>query len=542
MKPAANKAKPGRVRLRRTPSRSSHGSTESRPTGSLKHLAVSRKKSVRSPRKEPFIPAKKLLPYQKRWADDASRWKFGLMSRQVGKDFASGYEGILDIMRAEKKRDKRDWLIAAPSERQSLESLGKWKEWAQVFKRSLKAYEEVREGGSQGLLKSATITFPYGSRVIAVPGRPDTVRGYSANVLLTEFAFFENPDLTWRAILPSITNPLRGGEKKVRLITTPNGIGNKAHEIWEKNYNVAASRQSAADFAESPSNGGCLPTAATGSKWSCHFVDIHTAVAQGLPVNIDELKAAIDDPEGWAQEFECQFLDVQSVLLPYELIATCESDEATAVVPAEFWQTSAPWPVDMGIDFGRRHDLTVCWSVAALGDVAQTVEVLELANMSTPDQVAALQPRLKRARRVCLDYTGAGIGMGDYLVQEFGEWKPAEHKYGKIELCNFSAMLKVELFSKLRMAFEKRAVRVPVNRVVREDLHSVNRVTSEAGGITYRAPRGTGGHADRCTALALALHAHRQGEAGGGCGRFYIFQDKHTARALTPRECRNPFQ
>ena len=96
-------------------------------------------------------------------------------------------------------------------------------------------YEEVRDG-AEALLKSATITFPHGSRVIAVPGRPDTVRGYSANVLLTEFAFFEQPDETWRAILPSITNPMRGGVKKVRLITTPNGIGNKAHEIWEKNY------------------------------------------------------------------------------------------------------------------------------------------------------------------------------------------------------------------------------------------------------------------------------------------------------------------
>ena len=98
----------------------------------------------------------------------------------------------------------------------------------------LRDYEEVRESGGEALLKSATITFPHGSRVIAVPGRPDTVRGYSANVLLTEFAFFEQPDLTWRAILPSITNPMRGGVKKVRLITTPNGIGNKAHEIWDE--------------------------------------------------------------------------------------------------------------------------------------------------------------------------------------------------------------------------------------------------------------------------------------------------------------------
>ena len=243
-------------------------------------------------------------------------------------------------------------------------------------------------------------------------------------------------------------------------------------------------------------------------------MDIHTAVKDGLPLNIEDLKAAVDDPEGWAQEFECQFLDVQAVLLPYELIASCESVEATSAVPAEYWLAKHQFPIDIGIDFGRRRDLTVCWSNAQLGDVAQTVEVLELAKMNTPDQIAILRPRLKRARRVCLDYTGAGIGMGDYLVQEFKEWNPEKHLYGKIELATFSNTLMVEIFSKLRMAFEQRSVRVPISRLVREDLHSVNRVTTASGGITYRAPHSTDGHADRCTALALALRAAQGQEEG----------------------------
>jgi phage FluMu gp28-like protein len=367
------------------------------------------------------------------------------------------------------------------------------------------------------LLKSVTIVFPRGSRVIAVPGRPDTVRGYSANVLLTEFAFFENPEATWRAIVPAVTNPLRGGVKKVRLITTPNGIGNKAYEIWSKNFKSEISNLK--------------------STWSCHFVDIYTAVKEGLPLDIEELKAAVDDPEGWAQEFECQFLDVQAVLLPYELIASCESAEATATVPAGYWDAKLQFSMDMGIDFGRSHDLTVCWSNAQLGDVAQTVEVLELPKMSTPEQIEILRPRLKRARRVCLDYTGAGIGMGDYLVQEFKEWNPEKHKYGKIELCVFTQPLKAELFSKLRMAFEKRSVRVPISRLVREDLHSINRVTTASGGVTYRAPHSADGHADRCTALALALRAG-QGQANGSCC-FII--DSRINRVLAARRDRHMY-
>jgi phage FluMu gp28-like protein len=57
------------------------------------------------------------------------------------------------------------------------------------------------------------------------------------------------------------------------------------------------------------------------------------------------------------------------------------------------------------------------------------------------------------------------------------------------------------------MAFEHRAVRVPVSRAIREDLHLIKRVASAAGQITYRAAHTPNGHADRCTALALAVRA-----------------------------------
>ena len=494
------------------------------------------------------------------------------MSRQVGKDFMSGFEGIQGICAAEKRGEKQDWLIAAPSERQSLESLGKWKEHVRAFKLSVADYQEKRHDGPESLLRSGTITFPGGSRVIAVPGKPDTVRGYSANVLLTEFAFFEQPDATWRAILPSITNSMRGGVKKVRLITTPNGIGNKAHEIWVKNFTggnggngdrekqkLESGKQKAETGLAKTEDGGQEKNHGTeGNKgnedlekqkvesgkqktedrdqrsegrgqktetideasaltsglrplssayWACHFVDIYRAVKDGLAVNVEELRAALDDPDGWAQEFECQFLDAQAVLLPYELLATCECLEATVAVAPEFWQSRPAFPVVMGIDFGRHRDLSVAWSLAQLGDVQQTVEVLELDKMSTPAQVEMFRPRIRQARRVCLDYTGGGIGLGDYLVKEFGEWNPSQHKFGKIELCAFTNSLKVEIFSKLRMAFERRALRVPVNRTIREDLHLINRVTSPSGQITYRAAHTPDGHADRCTALALGVRA-----------------------------------
>jgi phage FluMu gp28-like protein len=76
-----------------------------------------------------------------------------------------------------------------------------------------------------------------------------------------------------------------------------------------------------------------------------------------------------------------------------------------------------------------------------------------------------------------------------------------------VELCTFTAALKAELFSKLRIAFENRGLRIPVSPAIREDLHAVQRVSSANGQVSYRAAHTVDGHSDRCTALALALRA-----------------------------------
>jgi phage FluMu gp28-like protein len=148
------------------------------------------------------------------------------------------------------------------------------------------------------------------------------------------------------------------------------------------------------------------------------------------------------------------------------------------------------------------------------------MEVLVLEKTPSDQQEEILRQRIRQCDRVCFDYTGPGVGLGDYLVKEFRAYEPEKHNFGKIELCHFSNTLKVDIFSKLRMAFEKRNVRVPQSRAIREDLHSMNRVSTPTGQITYRAPHSPDGHADRCTALALALRAAGQGHFGCGIESF----------------------
>ena len=267
---------------------------------------------------------------------------------------------------------------------------------------------------------------------------------------------------------------MRGGEKKLRIISTPSGHGNLFHKLW-------------------------LRSEAQTQTFARHKVTMQDAIAQKLPINLAQLKAGMLDPEAWAQEYECEFVDQTSVLLPYALIEQCESPEATES-GCDLSRHSGE--IFVGIDFGRKHDLTACWIVERIGKELWTREVLTLDRMPTPAQAEALRPRLQRARKVCLDYTGAGVGLGDLLVEQLGA-----APYGKVELCHFTGQLKQELFPKVRAALEARRLWLPSSAAIREDLHSMHRVVSENGNITYRASRTADGHSDRCTALALALRA-----------------------------------
>lgn len=430
----------------------------------------------------PDDPRSLLKEYQFKWKEDESRFKAGLMSRQVGKDFSSECEAVEGCL-----KQPTEWMVAAPSERQALDSLEQGKVWAASFDLAIADYQEERVGGSETLLKSAEVVFANKSRIRAVPGKPSTVRGRSTNILLTEFDFFENPAETWRAMLPSITNPLRGGEKKVRLITTPNGAGGAMHKIWTK---------------EDGEN----------MKWSRHLVTIYHAVLMGLPVNIKELREAFDDPDGFAQEFLCEFVDGSNVLLPYDVIQLAESAEAT-----ETWNVDDAGSsngVYLGIDFGRSNDPTVCWTLQRTGDILWTREVLVLRNVASPEQEKILAKRIAGAQRVCFDYTGPGIGLGDYLVKTHGQYKPEHHEFGKVELCVFTPAFKRLIFPRLRKVFAAPTkLRIPISTTIREDLHEMQQIITN-GEYNYWSKRTREGHSDRCTGLALAVRA--AGESQGG--------------------------
>lgn len=408
-------------------------------------------------------PVEILLEYQREWYYDAARFKIGLMARQTGKSFTSAAEVTADA----RQRAGVTWVILSAGERQALEFMGKVKAWARAWDFAISTELEERDA-KESLLKSAEVIFPNGSRVIALPANPATARGYTANLLLDEFAFHEDPDAIWRAIYPSISNPLTGGLKKVRIISTPNGKANKFYDLWTKN-----------------------------SKYSKHKVTIYDAVKKGLPIDIDELKSGLDDPDGWAQEYECQFIDSAMVLLPYDLLARCEDNAAV-----EQWRADAlyvPGEYYLGVDIGRKKDLTVFWLWIKEGDVLRCAGVHTFEKTPFHQQLQFLLDALKSPyiRRACVDATGIGAMLAEEAQRLAGN---------RVQPCVYNAAFKEEIFLDLKRAFEDRRVRIPSSRTIREDFHGLQKITTAAGNTRIFAPHNDDGHCDRANGAALGLY------------------------------------
>ena len=404
-----------------------------------------------------------LMPYQRRWVEDTSRFKIGLWSRQTGKSFATACEAVLDCA-AQPKNATNLWVVLSAGERQALEWMEKAKKWSEAAKATVDSYDEIRTS-ADALISRAEIRFGNGSRIVAIPANPDTARGYSANLVLDEFAIHEKPFDIWAAIYPSITNPL-SGKKKLRIVSTPKGRGNKFADLWEHN-----------------------------DTYSKHKVTIEDAVKMGLPIDLEELKAGVDDPDIWAQEYMCEFIDNTSVLLPYELLGKCESSSIA---------DDGASPIFIGMDVGRSKDLSVIVEAVKLGDVLAVTEVTTLKRMPFSDQLEILLSKASqnRVQKVCIDSTGIGAMLAEEARRKGG---------AKFEGVQFNVQTKGEMYALMRRKFEERSVRIPVDRELREDLHAVQRVVSTGGNITYTAPRNADGHSDRAAALALAIRAAHTG-------------------------------
>jgi phage FluMu gp28-like protein len=409
-----------------------------------------------------------LLPYQRAWIADKSRFKIGLWARQTGKTWSATLELVWDCVQAEWRGARRRWVILSRGERQAREAMN------EGVLRHLQVLETVHRAVEYNWAPGITAyqaSLPGGSRITALPANPDTARGFSASVLLDEFAFHHDSRRIWRALFPVIS-----AGHNLRVVSTPNGKNNLFYEL--------------------------MTSPAMEKIWSRHVVNIHRAIADGLPRDVEELQRGIGDDDAWRQEFLIEWLDEASAWLPYDLIDGCED------VGAGKSELYAGGLCYLGMDIAARGDLTVIWCLEQVGDVLWARERVELARAPFATQLAEISRLMGRYRivRAALDQTG----MGEGLLQQ----AQREHGTTRIVGVLFTPAAKLDMASALKCRMEERTLRLPHGDIqLRNDLHSVKRAIGPTGIPRLIAEREGGSHADRFWALALAVSAASAGAA-----------------------------
>ena len=173
-----------------------------------------------------------LLAFQKKLANSVSRFLIALWSRQTGKGFTTSFVASRGAMTEPRSK----WLIVAPTERQSLETLDKCKDWIKAANLSAAESEEEFDALEKGAkVKAKIIELPNGSKIYALPGKPASLRGFTGYLIIDEFAFFEDQKGVWTAVFAVIVNPM-ASIKRIIITSTPNGQGDRFHKLVQENF------------------------------------------------------------------------------------------------------------------------------------------------------------------------------------------------------------------------------------------------------------------------------------------------------------------
>lgn len=429
-------------------------------------------------------PLDMLFPFQRAIVSDPSRFKLLNCARQCGKSTVFAFEAAMSCA----LRAGDSWVALSVSQRQS----DAWLERAAPLSRAWCAFLRARYNAPLSCTcKKGYIAFSNGSRIVSLPAMPRTIRGYSANVILDEFAFHEKPEEVWAAVFPTVSNEIGGRRFRLFIGSTPSSRQNLFWRLF------------------------CTPTRETGFKrWR---VSVHEAVADGVPINIPALKNAIADDIVWQGEYECSPPDDMTTLFPPTLLQRAEDSGATIDCDDCVLDKGAFY---VGVDIGRRHDLTAIVICERMNDGKLVVRAIRtLKNRPFKEQSAAISRvvRHKGVRACQIDATGIGAQLGEDLSAS----------YRNCEAVKITHSVKVNMFLSLRRRFDSGDIRLPrtdnSNSVERkeaelfnEDLQAIQRVVSHGGVISFFAPSRADGHSDRACALALAVRAAGDDWVTGG--------------------------
>ena len=466
------------------------------------------------------VPAA-FMPYQQRWVADQSDFKVAEKSRRTGLTWAEAGDDVL-IAGADRAAGGMNVYYIGYNMDMAIEYIEACAMWARIFNQAAGQIEEgeelFEEGKEEKSIKTYTIRFASGFRIVALSSRPANLRGKQGVVVIDEAAFHGQLDELLKAAIALL---MWGG--KVRVISTHDGTDNPFNQLIE---DIRAGKRSGSihriTFEDACAEGlyerVCLRQ---GKAWSPETEEawkaaIRKTYGDGATGELDVIPSTGSGT--WLSGVLIEARMIDAPVLRYKCEPGFEKEPDTyryGVIQQWLEREVAPLLAQldprlqsvMGEDFGRTGDQTVITPAQIQQDLTRRVPfMLELRNMPHRQQEQILFfvcDRLPNFAKGAVDARGNGSAVAEFLAQRYG--------YTRIELVMLTETWYREEMPPLKAAFQDGTVEVPRDKDVAADLRMVKLVNGVARVPDQRTTGKDGGqrHGDAAISVALMHFASR---------------------------------
>lgn len=462
-----------------------------------------------------------LLKYQQDWIADDSDLKVAEKSRRVGLTWAEASDNVLTASKSRQAGGMNVYYIGYNMD-MAIEYIEACAMWARVFNQATESIEEgeevFKDGDDEKHIKTYTIRFASGFRIVALSSRPANLRGKQGVVVIDEAAFHGALDELLKAALALL---IWGG--KVRVISTHDGDQNPFNELVNE---IRAGKRAGTvhriTFDDAIADGlyrrvclrqGKAWTQATEDAWRAAVYKFYGEAAT------EELDVIPSQGSGaWLTTALIEARMYSAPVLRYAAPRGFEQlpdGERERQIQEWLDLEIAPLLEDLdpdlqsafGQDFGRSGDLSVLVPAQIQQNLKRKVPfAVELRNMPHKQQwqiVKFILKRLPRFVKGVFDARGNGHALAEFAAQEFG--------YSRIELLMLTEGWYREQMPPLKAAFEDDTIALPRDKDVLGDLRAIKVIKGVARVPDGKTTGKDGGqrHGDAGIAVALMHYASR---------------------------------
>lgn len=222
--------------------------------------------------------------------------------------------------------------------------------------------------------------------------------------------------------------------------------------------------------------------------------------------------------EDFQQEFECLYSDETLTFYPYELILPCTDTELELCEDYAEVRERSRGRLVAGFDVGRKRDrseLTIWDENDHTGELVMLyMKPYERAPFAEQEADLRAMLEILPIARLSIDSNGIGMQLAENLAREFPEVVVPE---------DFTGPNKETWCTDFKIRLQKKLVRMPRDRELISQIHSIKKSVTPGGRVTFDAERDAKGHADKFWSCALACRKERGEQRATGEVRVRVF-------------------